>query len=192
MYGEKIFQQICGIGMGNEMSPPASTLALAYAERRFVLSLQEAIGTQRILDEYHGFRFVTRYIDDRHNAKGTVMPAAIDYAGMVLVRVGCSDDISGVKTLGIRVTFSSPLSSNVFALEDKQLAFNFPILRYPTAFTAIRRCVQLGCVIGMLKTAGQFSSNESVFIECLETKFDVLRSRGFHPSIVRQAAMRFL
>ena len=159
-------------------------------ERRFVEAKVSELGEAEVLRRWNGFRSVCRFIDDRASAgiNPKDLPGSDDY-GLELVPTGSG---RRVVFLGIETTLEEHNGRFVtFAARDKQHAFAFQLIRFPSWTTCLPRAVTIGTMIGMLTRTLILTSKVTRFIDECKFLLNEFKKRGYPDGVIRTAVHRF-
>jgi len=171
----ELYHQRIGVPMGNEMSPPAASLHLYVKEKRFVERLIDKYGEKVVIDKYHGFRYNLRWIDDlispQYDTEG--LPTLSDY-GMEFAVTGQGHEVVYV---GVRLNVSG--TEPIFTCRDKQQAFDFSVIRFPSWHTTVSPSIRVGCVIGMLVRSIRLTTMMKDFFREAKYMFGLFQSRKY-------------
>jgi hypothetical protein len=183
-------KQVIGLPMGVEPAPPMANLCFYHYEKRFVDDLVRRIGTEEVIRRYHGFRFNGRFIDDCispvYDSNGTLTEA--DYGGCQYSETGRG---AQVIFLGIQLTISNP-GSVQFKARDKQHAFDFTVVRFPSWHTCVSPQVRVGTVTGMLVRTLRFTTLTPDMIQEMQFLIGLFKQRGYVLKEVKLGVMKFL
>jgi len=190
MNGYKIFRQVIGIAMGENASPPFSTMYLYSKERDFVEKLIMQHGEDFVLREYDGFKFTSRFIDDRiSNLPESKLPSAVDYDGLELACAGKGRDVN---YLGVRYQVDSSSQSVKFTINDKQKFFPCNLVRFPSMITNVPTHVRVGTVVTMLVRSWRYSSRTEDFFLELRRLFYQFMKNGYVEQLLKVGIAKFV
>ena len=174
-----------GIFMGDEASPPIANLFLYSKEKRFVNAAVERLGEDEVVRRFFGFQFNARYIDDLISpAAAGFVPSPSEY-GLDLVDTG---EGSEVVFLGIQVSVENEVT---FKARDKQHAFSFAVVRFPTWHSTVPERVRTGTVIGMLVRTLRLTTTTADFLHEAEFLFGLFQDRGYRCAEMKCAVVKF-
>ena len=181
MFDGRIFKQTSGIGMGHEECVGVANLYLYSVESRWVDNKVSELGEQAVIDRYHGFRFHRRFVDDLFAPGGeSSLPSEADYHGL---KLATTYQGSRVVYLGVEVKVTDGRLS--FRARDKQQAFDFKIVRFPSWESCVPKSVKRGTIMGMLTRTIRLTTDVSDLIEESRTMLRHFRERHYpEPFIV--------
>ena len=151
----KLYKQTSGVGMGCEASDRIATLWAYACESEFVDAQLLHRPIADIRKACNCWLTTSRYIDDRTSIYddsvrdyASYWPSANDYDNCALVKASDSKPAPRVAiALGLRIQENQ--RRFIVATRDKQTAFNFQILRYPTPTSTLQRSVSVAALIGI-------------------------------------------
>ena len=177
MNGFEVFRQVIGIAMGENPSPPMSTMYLYVKERNFVNRMIADKGEEYVLRECQGFRFVSRFIDDRFaNLPAEKLPGPNDYDDLA---IRCTGEGRTVTFLSISIKADPNLRKVTFELSDKQKSFPHRLVRFPSMASCIPNHIRTGTVITMLVRAWRYCSLAKDFFGESKELFQRFVERGY-------------
>jgi hypothetical protein len=170
--------------MGNEASPPMANLFLYVKEKRFVNRMLAELGEEEVQKRFHGFKYHLRFIDDI--IAPTLPPELLSAYGLQIVVTGEGKE---VVFLGVKTTISQAGVS--FRARDKQAAFSFSLVRFPSWHSAVPKHVRIGTVMGMLSRTLQYTTFTKDLVEEVSFVLSQFKARSYPADEVRNAVIKF-
>jgi len=199
LMNNQIFQQVIGIGMGHETSPPMADLYLHMKERKFIDKFRSTYGDRVVASARNNFQSYARYLDDLFFPEQDLsrphdwFPTYLDYGGLQLK---ITHEGKNVKFIGITTTVSPRTNETggdiQFTIFDKQRGFNFPVIRYPSWHTNCPSFVLSGCILGVLTRSLCLTSRTTDFIvEATRSLNEFVGKRKYPIEIIKRAVHKF-
>lgn len=182
--GGHLRRQSVGIPMGNEASPPLANLYLYVKEKRFVNRMISELGEDEVQKQFHGFKFHLRFIDDI--IAPTLPQQLLSAYGLQIVVTGEGKE---VVFLGVKTTITPTEVS--FRARDKQAAFSFSLVRFPSWHSAVPKHVRVGTVMGMLSRTIQYTTFTKDLLEEATFLLKQFQARAYPIEEIRQAINKF-
>jgi hypothetical protein len=188
----QVFRQKFGVGMGVECSPSVSNLFLHWKERQYVERKIEELGEDEVMRRYEGFRYHCRFIDDLYAPlPDDDFPSDADYGGLRLVKTYESHRAGeAVIFLGIKAELTTD-GKVIFSARDKQQAFEFKIVRYPSFDSNVPWHCKVGTIVGMLCRTLQLTTLTPHFIAECRFVLSCFRERGYTDRLLRAGVYKF-
>jgi hypothetical protein len=190
-------RQKVGLPMGVEPAPPMANLCFYYFESRFVDGLVAQKGAPFVMNTYHGFLFNGRYIDDcigpRYDATGTMTPA--QYGGCQYAITNAIDQAGNYiynRALFLGIQCSVTPTGVEFKAHDKQQAFDFIIVRFPSWHTNLGKPHRVGTIVGMLVRTFRLSTKMDDALRETKLLIGLFKKRGYLKDDVRTGLAKFL
>jgi len=175
--------------MGENPSPPMSSMYLYVKERDFVNNLVKELGEETVLKEYDGFKYCARFIDDRiSNLEEDKLPKPFDYDGLSL---RCTSEGANVTFLGIVYSADAESGKVIFNVQDKQKAFPHKLVRFPSSESCIPDHIRTGTVITMLVRAWRYCTLTKSFFDEAEALFARFSERGYAKALFFKSINKF-
>lgn len=186
----KFMVQTKGVGMGNDDSPGAANIFLSMMESDYVDKMMSLHGPHHIQSHYYNFKYHRRYIDDIFApVPPEDLPVADDYCGLEL-----KITYSGQKVVyvGIEACYDPVQKEITCKARDKQHAFNFLLLRYPSKNSCVPRSMRVGTIVGMLVRTLRLTTKIIDFrAECRHI-LNNFRQRQYEKSIIDEGIRKFV
>lgn len=187
LFDGRIFKQTSGIGMGHEECVGIANLYLYSIESRWVDRQVSDLGEQTVIDQFQGFRFHRRFVDDLFAPGGiNALPTEEDYCGLKLVTTHSG---SSVIYLGVLVTAAAGRVD--FRARDKQQAFDFKIVRFPSWESCVPKSVKRGTIMGMFSRTIRLTSGIDDLINESRLMVDHFRNRGYPEDFIVDSVKAF-
>ena len=187
LYGDKLFRQLVGIGMGHEESPPLANLYLYSKENEYIDKKIAEHSEAEIEERFRGFRYHRRFIDDLFApCSREDMPGEADYK----LKIEVTGSGPSVVFLGVRVTIDG--DRLIYAARDKQHAFDFKVMRFPSWKSTVPQACKRGCIMGMLCRTMNLTTTTKDFIAECRHFVRLFREREYPDDFIRSSVQRFL
>ena len=175
MFDGRIFKQVSGIGMGHEECVGIANLYLYSIESRWVDAKVNELGEQAVIDRYQGFLFHRRFVDDIF-APGDLssLPTEDDYDGLELATT-----YQGTRVIYLGVQVSAEEDRVRFRARDKQQAFDFKIVRFPSWESCVSKAAKRGTIMSMLTRTIRLTSDVSDLIDECRIMLQHFRDRHY-------------
>jgi len=157
-------------------------------ERQWIDNLRmHFIDEQQMLARYDGFKYFCRFVDDRFTPNyEDDLPGKDDY-GIDIRETG-----RGPSLPFIGIQFTATETNLTFKARDKQHAFDFKIIRYPSWHSAVPSSVRRATVIGMLVRTIRLTRDWEPFIDEAKFILSTFHDRGYPLVEMRQATNIFV
>jgi hypothetical protein len=187
LFDGRVYKQTSGIGMGHEECVGIANLYLYSVESRWVDAKINELGARTVIEKYQGFLFHRRFVDDLF-APGdeSALPSREEYG----LDLSTTYQGSEVVYLGVRVSVEEGRIK--FRARDKQQAFDFKIVRFPSWESCVPKSVKRGTIMGMLCRTIRLTSDVDDLIDESRTILGYFRDRKYPEHFIVESVKAFL